>query len=285
MTPAAISSAFFWSSHDSAHCRQLDAAVDASNLVGIRDGHGFDAQPALPVDLHEIRQVVLFLRVLRGDAPDRVEQSLERERVNAGIDLPDLPLGRAWRPSPRQYVQSARRILRASDDAAVAVRVVDHRGDDRRGGARGRVPIDERFAACSTESSGTSPESRISVPVCPRKRRSVVSSACAVPSCGSCTTNVQPRVPRQRGLERLGLMADDHGGRAWRERCGGGEHVLDHRLAGDAVQHLRPRGFHARAFAGGEDDDVNVHADQTNVGDAGSCLTVVSGSIIARIAF
>ena len=29
--------------HDAAHCRQLDAAVDAPNLVGIRDGHGFDA--------------------------------------------------------------------------------------------------------------------------------------------------------------------------------------------------------------------------------------------------
>ena len=59
VTPAAISCVVFCVSHDSAHCRQLDAAVDAANLVGIRDGDRFDRRPALPVDRDEIRQVVL----------------------------------------------------------------------------------------------------------------------------------------------------------------------------------------------------------------------------------
>src|SRR5439155_462426 len=64
----------FLVAHDSAHCRQLDAAVDASNLVGIRDRYGFHAQPTLPVDGDEIRKVELSLCVLRSNASDRIEQ-------------------------------------------------------------------------------------------------------------------------------------------------------------------------------------------------------------------
>ena len=55
----------------------LTSLVDASNLVGIRDGHGFHHQSPLPVDRHQIGQVVLLLRVLRGDAAHGVEQPLE----------------------------------------------------------------------------------------------------------------------------------------------------------------------------------------------------------------
>ena len=98
----------------------------------------------------------------------RVEQPVERERVDAGVDLADLPLGRAWRPSPRRYVQSARRI---ADDAAVAVRVVDDGGDDRRRGAR-RLRADRpAFSSVSADRSGTSPDSSTSVPVALRQRR------------------------------------------------------------------------------------------------------------------
>ena len=81
-------------SHDAAHCRQLGAAVDAANLVGVCDGDGFDRRPALPVDRDEIGQVILALRVFRADAAHRVEQPVEREGVNARVDLADRPLGR-----------------------------------------------------------------------------------------------------------------------------------------------------------------------------------------------
>ena len=36
-----------------------------------------------------------------------------------------------------------------------------------------------------------------------------------------------------------------------------GQHVLDHRASGQPVQHLRPRRFHPRPFAGGEDHHGN----------------------------
>src|SRR6185369_3171230 len=69
--------------HDSAHCRQLDAAVDASNFIGIRDGDGLHNLAALPVDGDQIGQVILVLRVLGGNTAHGVEQSIEREGVNA----------------------------------------------------------------------------------------------------------------------------------------------------------------------------------------------------------
>ena len=58
----------FLLSHDSAHFRQLRAAVDAANLVGVRDRHGFDAQAALAVNRDQIGQVVFPVAHLRRDA-------------------------------------------------------------------------------------------------------------------------------------------------------------------------------------------------------------------------
>ena len=45
--------------------------------------HRLDRAAALAVDRDEIRQVVLALRVLGGDAADGVEQPVEREGVDA----------------------------------------------------------------------------------------------------------------------------------------------------------------------------------------------------------
>ena len=44
------------------------------------------------------------------------------------------------------------------------------------------------FSSVPVVNKGTSPDSRMSVPVAPFNARSVVSRACAVPSCGSWTT-------------------------------------------------------------------------------------------------
>ena len=83
-------------------------------------------------------------------------------------------------------------LLAGPDDAAVAVRLVDDGGHDGGGGAGRAMAIDERFEAFRPVSSGTSPDSRTSVPVAPASAGSVVSRACAVPSCGSWTTKVRP---------------------------------------------------------------------------------------------
>jgi len=60
----------------------------------------------------------------------------------------------------------------------------------------------------------------------------------------------------ERALDGLGTEADDHRDRPRRERAHGFDHVAHDRLAGQLVQHLRPRRMHALALAGGEDCDV-----------------------------
>ena len=85
-------------SHDSAHCRQLEAAVDSPDFVGVRHGQRFDAEPALPVERNDVGQVVLALRVFRRDAGQRLEQPVEGERVDACVDFADRALGRAGIP-------------------------------------------------------------------------------------------------------------------------------------------------------------------------------------------
>ena len=83
VTPAAIRSQFFVALADAAHLRQLDAAVDALNLVWIVERDRLDTEARAAVDRDEIGQVVLPLGVLRCDGPDGVEQPVERERVDS----------------------------------------------------------------------------------------------------------------------------------------------------------------------------------------------------------
>ena len=66
-------------------------------------------------------------------------------------------------------------------------------------------------------------------------------------------------MPRQRLLEDIRPMTDDDGRRTGTEGGSAREHMLDERPPGHPVQHLCPRGLHARALAGGENDDVGVH--------------------------
>src|SRR6185436_20380146 len=64
----------------------------------------------------------------------------------------------------------------------------------------------------------------------------------------------------------VGAMADDYGdaGRLQGGRCP--EDAFDDGQAGDSVQDLGQLGFHPRALAGGQDDDVNVtHAQDPNL--------------------
>jgi hypothetical protein len=45
---------------------------------------------------------------------------------------------------------------------------------------------------------------------------------------------------------------------AWLQRLAGAHHLLDERPAARAMQHLRQRGFQARAFSGRQDYDCDV---------------------------
>src|SRR5204863_4099759 len=103
-----------------------------------------DPPAALPVDRDEVWKVVLALRILRRNAADRVEEPLEREGVDAGIDLLDLalPRGRVLFLNNPCNLLAGRGI---ANDPSVAARVVDDRGHDRCRGARRYVAVHQRF--------------------------------------------------------------------------------------------------------------------------------------------
>ena len=82
-------------------------------------------------------------------------------------------------------------LLAGTDDPAVAVRIVDDGGDDGRRGAGGSMAIDQLLQRLRPSAAGRHPTAGRAVPVCAGQAGSVVSRACAVPSCGSCTTNVR----------------------------------------------------------------------------------------------
>ena len=85
-----------------------------------------------------------------------------------------------------------------------------------------------------------------------RAPASAASTAWPVPSWRSCTTVSAPHSLGERG-DRLGTGRGDDDHALGAERAGDGEHMTEHRPAGDRVQHLGQRGFHPRALPGGKD--------------------------------
>ena len=67
---------------------------------------------------------------------------------------------------------------------------------------------------------------------------------------------VQVGLVGERRAHLLAAMAVDHVDAGRLQRARGVDHVRQHRPPGDLLQHLRQRGLHPLAFAGGEDDDV-----------------------------
>ena len=73
----------------------------------------------------------------------------------------------------------------------------------------------------------------------------------------------ETRVLRESRLDSIGLVTDDDRKRLRSDRLGGAKDVTDHRRPADAVQDFRAGRFEACAFAGSENDDVNVgHPDR-----------------------
>ena len=92
----------------------------------------------------DVAEVVLPLRVVRAHAGQGLEQRLDGERVGAGVHLADLELGRRRVARVLRLDDPLDLTVRASDDAPVLARIVEHAR--RHGGsrARGGVALGER---------------------------------------------------------------------------------------------------------------------------------------------
>ena len=122
----------FLLSHDAADLRQLAAAVDAADFVGIRDEDRLDALPSAPKDCDQVGQVVLVLRVQSGNAANPIEQSAQGKGINTGIDFADFPLRR------RRvfFLDDTGNLIAGPYYPAIAVGVVNLGSDDCGSGPR-----------------------------------------------------------------------------------------------------------------------------------------------------
>ncbi len=222
-------------SHDSAHFRQLAPAVDAADFVGVRHRHGFDAETPLAVHRDQVGQVVLLLRILRRDGAHRVEEPVEREGINAGIDLADVPFRRAG----VAFLNNTCNLLAGSDDAAVAAGTVDPRGQHCRRGARGRVVIQQPLQRFRREHRHIAGEQHERSGLAAKRRFGHKQRVCG-PPLWFLDHKREAWVARQRRFQQFRLGTHDDGRRLRLERRRGRQDVVDHGEAGDTVQHFRP---------------------------------------------
>ena len=121
--------------------RELGAAVDAAQLVGIVDGERLDAPAVGQEDPGQVGEVVLALVVRRADAAQRIEEPVQREGVDPAVELGQRPFGGrrvALLDDPGEPPVLA-------DDAAEAGRVGQVRRED--GGRRaGRLMVRQQPA-------------------------------------------------------------------------------------------------------------------------------------------
>ena len=78
--------------HFPAQGGELDAVVGALDLPGILGDDGGHAATGPAGDGQHVREVLLALRVVGGDVRQRGAQDTGVERVDAGVDLADVPL-------------------------------------------------------------------------------------------------------------------------------------------------------------------------------------------------
>ena len=127
-------------SNHTTHLCQFAPAVDAANLAGVRHGPG-GHRPALPpIDGDQVGQVILALRVLGADAPQRVEKPFQVEGIDPGIDFLDLPLRRRG----VTLLDDPGHLAPGPDDPPVAIRAVHGGGDDGRRRPGGAMGVEQR---------------------------------------------------------------------------------------------------------------------------------------------
>ena len=194
------------------HVGQLPPAVHAEDLARSRSSVTVStASPRVAVNPHEVRQVVLALRVGRADLAQRREQRLQLERVDAAVDLADLALGR-------------RRVL-VLDDGRQSVPVRRARSA-RSPPAIGTTAVSTVAAAPRASCVLTRARKRRRRAAAARRPRATPPCRSRPARCGSACSKRMPGAelrllhckgearPAPKGvLQLLGLVADDDDGR------------------------------------------------------------------------
>ncbi len=107
--------------------RQLHPVVDAEDVPVVGGDHRAHPVAGPAQDLQGVGQVLLALRVVRGDLGERAHQQLGVEGEDPGVDLVDLPLG--VRGVLLLDDRGDRAVRLVAQDPAVAERLRDHGGE------------------------------------------------------------------------------------------------------------------------------------------------------------
>ena len=112
-------------------------------------------------------------------------------------------------------------------------------------------------------SNGTRPDNNNTKPFFPRER---LRSAGVPPGAKLRLLVTNDRPGYVRALAAVALSyGHDHGRGCRRERPRRGDRVIEHRTTRDVMQHFRAARFHARAFPGSKDHDVEVRHSTVTV--------------------
>ena len=244
---------------------ELDAVVDALGLDRVVDGKGADPLAVGACDPDHVGEVELALSVVGRQPRETVAQGGHVERVDAGVDLADRLLGRRRVLLLDDRVHGA---VGTADDAAVAGRLVELRGQHGHGVALLGVVVDERAQGLGGEQrdvavghdDGAGQVGQLGE----RALHGVTGAALLV---------LHRRTHLGGDLAEVGdhlvaAVADDDNEMFGVERFGRLDRVADQASSADGVQHLGDRRLHPGALARGEDH----HGGRAGGAHAGALL-------------
>ncbi len=238
---------------------QLHAVVDALGLVGVGGGDALHIHTVLDRQLHHVGEVVFALGVV---VLHLGQPALEAARLRGdepGVDLGDRALRCAGVLLLDDAGDAAGLTIFGgiAQDAAVAEGIGQHGAEHghavlgRRhqlaqgfGGDQGHVAVEDQHQGAVRHFRHGLLHSMGGAQLLLLHHGTDL----ALPA------RLQPFAHRRGAMAEHDLAGLDAG------LAHGVEHVAEHGLAADRVQHLGQRGLHARALAGGEDDGVDFHA-------------------------
>ena len=230
---------------------ELAAAVDPQHFFRVSDRHGLHQAPATHMKFDDIRQVMLTLRVFRGDLAQGIEQTFHLEDIDTGVDFRNGLFD--WASVP--LLHNTCNPFAGPHDASVPVRVIDDGGQNRRGRLGPDVAIDQSAEGFRGELRYVAREQQERAPRSPEKwfrhpQRMGGSKLWLLDH------KTESALPRQGIADLCRTVTDDDGGGLGIEAPGGRQYLFDHRAPAHPVQNLRQAGLHARALARGKDHDV-----------------------------
>jgi hypothetical protein len=236
---------------------ELNAVVDLEGLGGVLERVGDNGLPVAAQDRQHIGEVELPLCVVGPDLGERREKGLAGEREDPGVDLGDPALLLARVAVGLRLDDPLDAAVGRPHDPAIAPRVIEHGGQDRRGGSGGGV------VAVQPGDRARADQRQIAVQDDHR--------VAAGDQAGGCLDGVgcAARLFLDDDLDGLveviaerlrWCVDDDHARGAGLPR--GRDRPGDHRRTADRVQELRRPGAHPRSLAGGEDHDDGFGHDE-----------------------